>query len=71
MTLFGTHLDGAGVASLVAMLAMLVLWFGVLRNQRGHTEWIRRRLAEREQKAKAEAATQAPRSPPDPQRPWG
>ena len=69
MTLFGTTLGGAEIASLVAMLATLVLWFGVLRNQRGQTDWIRRKLAERE--AKEAAADQTPAGPPDPRRPWG
>ncbi|RZJ38350.1 MAG: hypothetical protein EON87_20940 [Brevundimonas sp.] len=70
MTLFGTTLGGAEIASLVAMLATLVLWFGVLRNQRGQTDWIRRRLAEREAKEEA-GSSPAPDGPPDPRRPWG
>ena len=70
MNLFGTNLGGAEIASLVAMLATLVLWFGVLRNQRGQTDWIRRKLAERENKQKAEADP-TPAPPPDPRRPWG
>ena len=70
MTLFGTTLGGAEIASLVAMLATLVLWFGVLRNQRSQTDWIRRKLAEREAKNRADV-DQTPPGPPDPQRPWG
>jgi hypothetical protein len=70
LNLFGTTLDGPAIASLVAMLMTLVLWFGVLRNQRGQTDWIRRRLAEREEREQTEAS-QAPLGPPDPRRPWG
>ena len=70
MNLFGANLGGPEIASIVAMLATLVLWFGVLRNQRAQTDWIRRKLAERESKDKGEA-TQTPEGPPDPRRPWG
>jgi hypothetical protein len=70
VTLFGTTFGGAEIASLVAMLATLVLWFGVLRNQRSNTDWIRRKLAEREAKEQAEADP-TPTGPPDPRRPWG
>lgn len=70
MNLFGTTLGGPEIASIVAMLATLVLWFGVLRNQRAQTDWIRRKLAEREEKQKVEEIP-PPAGPPDPRRPWG
>ncbi|ADL01167.1 hypothetical protein MMB232_01796 [Brevundimonas subvibrioides] len=71
MTLFGTTLDGAQVASLVALLAILLLWIGALGRERGYARWFKAWEAERKARHDAEQGTQA--SDPDrpPTGPWG
>lgn len=41
MTLFGTTLEGAQIAQLVGLLAVLALWIFALRNARGYERWFK------------------------------
>lgn len=69
MNLFGHELDAQAIAGLVAMIATLVLWVGVLVGQRREVRWFKaweaRRRAEREDGRPAEK----PRR--EGQGPWG
>lgn len=41
MTLFGTTLEGAQIAQLIGLLAVLALWVFALRNARGYERWLK------------------------------
>lgn len=71
MTLFGTTLDGAQIASLIALLAVLALWITAFARERGYVRWFKAREAD--QKAQHDAGQPSPPSDPDRPRtgPWG
>ena len=69
MTLFGTTLDGAQIASLVGLLATLFLWIFVLRGQRDYARWFRDWEAAR--KARRDAELGATQDPSKKTGPWG
>ena len=61
MTLFGTTLDPAQIASLVGLLATLALWLFVLRGERNYARWFRDWEAARKARRDAElGVTQDP-----------
>lgn len=69
MTLFGTTLDAAAVASLCGLLATLMLWIIALRGERNHIRWFRDWEAKRKARRDAEIAgeqNERPRTGP-----WG
>lgn len=68
MNLFGRDLDPQAIAGLVAMLATLVLWIGVLIGQRREVRWFRAWQAKR--RAEAPPAPRAERDPNAPRGPW-
>lgn len=69
MNLFGTTLDGAAVASLCGLLATLVLWIMVWRNDRRRTRWFRDWEAQRKARRDAEIAAEQGERPRT--GPWG
>jgi hypothetical protein len=69
VTLFGRTLDGQEVASLVFMLAVLVLWVGALRGERSWAGWFRRWEAGR--KARRDAEIASGRGDKPSRGPWG
>lgn len=69
MTLFGTTLDGAQLMSLVGLLATLVFWLFVLRNERRQIRWFRNWEARRKARRDAELAVGDPSRPKN--GPWG
>ncbi|HZW16921.1 MAG TPA: hypothetical protein VFF66_11815 [Brevundimonas sp.] len=72
MTLFGRTLDGQEIASLVFMLAALVLWIAVYRGERNWARWFRRWEGDRKARREAELATDKGDGPSSPARgPWG
>lgn len=80
MNLFGKHLDGPEIASLVFMLMALVLWLGALRDTRGYERWFRNWEAARKARRDAERRAKGEDMPTDttsssdktkPSGPWG
>jgi hypothetical protein len=71
MTLFGTTLEGAQIASLVALLATLALWLIVLGRQRGYARWFKAWEAARKDRHDAQQATQTPAEDRPRTGPWG
>ncbi len=77
MTVFGTTLDGAAIASLCGLLATLFLWLFVLRGERSQIRWFRDWEAARKARYDAERAAEQAKSPtPDKgedisRGPWG
>jgi len=71
VTLFGTILDGAQIASLVALLATLVFWVVVLSRERGWARWIKQ--TDQGRKIRRQAGIDAPSAEvkPPKQGPWG
>lgn len=70
MSLFGTTLDGAQLMSLVGLLATLVFWLFVLRNERRQIRWFRDWEARRKARRDAELAVEDRVSGPK-TGPWG
>lgn len=71
MTLFGTTLDGAQVASLVALLATLGLWLVVLGRERGYARWFRSWEADRKARHDVQKGTTSPSEDRPRTGPWG
>lgn len=76
MTLFGRTFDGQEIASLVALLMMLVLWIIVWRGNRRETNWFKTWNAERKARRDAEIAAEGgtpdtPSEKSEPRGPWG
>lgn len=78
MNLFGRTFGPEEIASLVAMLMVLVVWVGALRGQRrwsaGFKDWEARRKARREAEAAMDMQVRGDAPPPvdQPKRgPWG
>ena len=73
MTLFGTTLDPAAIASLCGLLATLFLWVFVLRNNHSQVRWFRDWEAARKARRDAELAAEGGETTgADPKRgPWG
>ena len=78
MTLFGRTLGPEEIASLVAMLTVLVIWLGALSSQRrwsaGMKVWEARRKARREAEAAMDMRVRgdtAPAEDPPRRGPWG
>jgi Ser/Thr protein kinase RdoA (MazF antagonist) len=76
MTLFGRTFDGQEIASLVALLMMLVLWIIVWRGNRQETNWFKTWNAERKARRDAEIAAEGgtpdtPSEKSEPRGPWG
>lgn len=74
MTLFGRTLGGEEIASLVFMLAALVLWIAVYRGERGWARWFKRWEGDRKARREAELAIDKGDAPPSrdaPRGPWG
>lgn len=71
MTLFGTTLGAEQIASLVALLAMLVLWSAALIRQRGYARWFKAWEADRKARHDAENGVQSPPSDRPRAGPWG
>lgn len=72
MTVFGRTLSPEELASLAAMLAVLVLWLGALGRERAYGRWFKQWEAERKARRDAELANEAGAAPPgDPKGPWG
>lgn len=77
MTLFGRTLDGQEIASLVAMLFVLVMWIAIWRRDRQASDWFRTWNADRKARREAETAAEAGEAAPptaghgEPRGPWG
>lgn len=74
MTLFGRTLGGEEIASLVFLLAALVLWIAVYRGERGWARWFKRWEGDRKARREAELAIDKGDAPPPrdaPRGPWG
>jgi Ser/Thr protein kinase RdoA (MazF antagonist) len=76
MTLFGRTFDGQEIASLVALLMLLVLWIIVWRGNRQETNWFKTWNAERKARRDAEIAAEGgtpdtPSEKSEPRGPWG
>jgi hypothetical protein len=77
LTLFGRTFDGQEIASLVAMLLVLVMWITVWRRDRRASEWFRTWNADRKARRDAEIAAEKGESVPpatgrgEPRGPWG
>ncbi|MGQ2991600.1 MAG: hypothetical protein ACT6RD_11130 [Brevundimonas sp.] len=69
MTLFGTTLDGAAIASLCGLLATLFLWVFALRGERSRIRWFRDWEAQR--KARRDAEIEAEQASRPKTGPWG
>ena len=70
MTLFGANFDGQQTMALVGLLATLVFWLFVLRNERRSIRWFRDWEATRKARRDAELAAQDHASRPK-TGPWG
>ncbi|MBN8527667.1 MAG: hypothetical protein J0M36_00355 [Caulobacterales bacterium] len=72
MTLFGTTLAAEQVASLVSLLALLLLWLVVLRRERDYARWFKQWEADRKARREAEQArARNEAAPKDRKGPWG
>jgi len=72
MTLFGTTLAAEQVASLVSLLALLILWLVVLRRERGYARWFKQWEADRKARREAEQARARHEAQPNDRKgPWG
>lgn len=69
MTLFGQTFDGAQIAALVGLLASLIFWLMVLRNERASIRWFRKWEADRKARRDAELAAEDATRPKT--GPWG
>lgn len=69
MNLFGRELDPQAIAGLVALIATLVLWVGVLISQKREVRWFKAWEARRKAEREGEQPTEKPRR--DGQGPWG
>ncbi|CAN5276589.1 hypothetical protein BH10PSE2_BH10PSE2_24200 [soil metagenome] len=71
MTLFGVTLNAGAIASLVGLIATLLLWVIVLRGEQGFQSRFRRWEADRKARRDAERARNG-EDVTDPKRgPWG
>lgn len=72
MNLFGRELGPQEIASLVAMLALLVFWLNVLRGERDYARWFKQWEAERKARRDAELARERGEADPETHGgPWG
>lgn len=71
MTLFGTTLGAEQIASLVALLAILVLWIAALGREQGYARWFKSWEAARKARHDAERGIRSPPSDKPRNGPWG